>query len=273
MTIINSNISSLQAQQASTVNDRRLGRAMMELSTGKRINSASDDAAGLAIGNKLQLQVVTLGQAVRNAADGISMMQTADGAAQGITEMLQRMRELAVQAGNGVNGDTQRISLNDEYTGLRTQINQVTSQTQWNGMNIIGGAKATVAIQVGAAANDQVSVLFKNLWNSGVASGVSGTDILSQGSVGQVINGIDQAMISIDEFRSTLGAGMNRLEHATDNAVNIMTQTAASRSRVMDTDYAKSTAELARAQIIQQAGKAMLSQANQMPRMVLMLLR
>lgn len=273
MSIINTNIAALQAQQAQVVSARQMSRAMTELSTGKRINAAADDAAGMAIGNKLQGQVIALNQAVRNAADGISMMQVADGAAEGITQMLVRMRELAVQAGNGVHVDSQRQALHSEFAGLRTQINQITSQTQWNGMRIVGGDKSTVTIQVGMGSTDAINVAFKNLWTSAVASGISGASISVVGSVGQAISGIDRAMVSIDNFRSTLGASMNRLQHASDNAVNVMTHTAASRSRVMDADYAKSTADLARAQIIQLAGTAMLSQANQSPRTVLMLLR
>lgn len=273
MSIVNTNIQSLNAQQALVANGRRLSDAMTDLATGRRVNSAADDAAGLSIGNKLHSQVVSLGQAVRNAADGVSIMQTADGAAEEITSMLIRMRELAVQSRNGTNSASNRTSLNNEYGELRTQITQITSRTQWNGMRIIGGDKATVAFQVGAAENDKVQVLFKNLWNSAIASGVSSTDILSAQAVDTAINGIDRAMSAVDQFRSTLGAAMNRLNYAADNAINVMTNTAASRSRILDTDYAKSTSELARAQIIRQAGTAMLSQANQTPRMVMMLLR
>lgn len=273
MTSINTNIQALEARQALVANDRRLSDAMAELSTGRRINSAADDAAGLAIGNKLHTRVVSLAQAVRNSLDGVSMLQTADSAAEGITQMLQRMRELAVQAGNGTNSSADRTALDTEYGQLRTQINQITSGTEWNGVKIIGGDRATTTFQVGAASSDSVSITLKDLWASAVATGVSGTDILSAVAASSSISGIDRAMEAVDGFRSTLGAVMNRLTHAADNAVNVMTNTAASRSRILDADYAKSTAELARAQILQQAGSAMLSQANQMPRMVLMLLR
>lgn len=273
MTTINTNIQALEARQALVSNDRQLGRSMNELATGRRINSAADDAAGLAVGNKLHTRAISLAQAVRNSLDGVSMLQTADGAAEGITQMLQRMRELAVQAGNGTNSSADRTALDTEYGALRTQINQITSRTEWNGMKLIGGDRATTQFQVGAASSDTVDVVFKDLWVSAVAAGVSGTDILSAGAASSSISGIDQAMEAVDSFRSSLGAVMNRLAHAADNSINVMTNTAASRSRIMDADYAKSTAELARAQILQQAGSAMLSQANQMPRMVLMLLR
>lgn len=273
MTTINTNIRALEAQQAMVTNGRRLSNAMQQLATGRRINSAADDAAGLAIGNKLNSRVISLNQAVRNSLDGVSLLQTADGAAEGITNMLIRMRELAVQAGNDTNSSADRTSLDLEYGELRSQINQITSRTEWNGMAIIGGGRSSVSFQVGAASSDTITVTFRDLWASGVASGVSGTNILSAGAANTSISGIDQAMSAVDSFRSTLGAVMNRLTHAADNAINVMTNTAASRSRIMDADYAKSTSELARAQIIQQAGSAMLSQANQMPRMVLMLLR
>jgi flagellin len=273
MSIINSNLRSLVAQQAMVVNGRQLSDAMSQLATGRRINSSADDAAGLAIGNKLNSQVISLAQAVRNAGDGVSLMQTADGAADEITNMLVRMRELAVQSRNGTNSAGDQTALNTEYTALRTQIQQITTHTQWNGMKIIGGDKATVSFHVGASDNDQVQVQFKNLWASGIASGVSATDILSAQAIDSAIGGIDLAMGAVDEFRSSLGAVMNRLNHAADNAMNVMTNTAASRSRIMDTDYAKATSALARAQIVQQAGMAMLSQANQTPRTVLMLLR
>jgi len=210
---------------------------------------------------------------MRNASDGISMMQAADGAAQGITDMLVRMRELAVQSGNGVHVASQRLALHNEVSGLSSQISAITSQTQWNGMRIIGGDKATVTIQVGVGSTDVVNVVFKNLWTSAVASGISGASISTVGGASSAISGIDRAMLAVDTFRAALGASMNRLQYASDNAVNVMTHTAASRSRVMDADYAKSTADLARAQIINLAGTAMLSQANQSSRAVLMLLR
>lgn len=273
MTIINTNIQSLVSQQSLVTNGRRLSRSMAELSTGHRINSAADDAAGMAIGSKLRAQVMSLNQAVRNVADGASLMQTADGAAEGVTQMLFRMRELALQALNGTNSSSDQTSLNTEYIQLRTQVKDITANTQWNGMKIIGGDKATVVFQVGANATDNVAVLFKNMWVSGVASGVSGTNLLSTGGMNTALSGIDRAMLAVDDFRSSLGAAINRLSYAADNSVNMMTKTAASRSRIMDTDYAKATSELARAQIIQQAGTAMLSQANQSPRLVAMMLR
>lgn len=273
MTVINTNLKSLVAQQALNVNNRALGSAMEQLSTGKRINSAKDDAAGLAIANKLNAQVIGLNQAVRNAGDGISMMQTADGAAEEITNMLIRMRELAVQSANGTNGASERTALNSEFGQLQSQIAQITDNTQWNGMKILDGTTTAVSYQVGAGSGQTVTFSFMDLDASAVGLYVTAnTEILTGGSAASAISAIDNAISAVDSFRSTAGAKINRLVHAADNAFNVMTNSAASRSRIMDADYAKVTSELARAQIVQQAGTAMLSQANQLPRMVLALL-
>ena len=274
MTVINTNLKSLAAQQALVSNERSLRGAMEQLSTGKRINSAKDDAAGIAIANRLNTQVRGLAQAMRNAGDGVSMLQTADGASEEITNMLIRMRELAVQSVNGTNGAAERTALDSEFGELQSQIAQITDNTQWNGMNILNGSTSAVSFQVGAGSGQTVSFSFMDLDASAVGLYVTaGTEILSSGSAASAISAIDNAIAAVDSFRSTAGAKMNRLVHAADNSSNVMTNTAASRSRIMDADYAKATSELARAQIVQQAGTAMLSQANQLPRMVLALLR
>jgi flagellin len=274
MTVINTNIKSLQAQQALVANDRRLTDAMAQLSTGKRINSAKDDAAGLAIANRLNTQAIGLAQAMRNAGDGVSMLQTADGASEEITNMLQRMRELAVQSANGTNGAAERTALDTEFGELQAQIAQISDNTEWNGMKILNGEVSAVNFQVGAGSGQTVSFSFKDLDASGVGLYVSaGTDILTAGSAASAISAIDNALSSVDSFRSEIGAKMNRLVHAADNASNVMMNTSASRSRIVDADYAKATSELARSQIIREAATAMLSQANQMPRTVLALLR
>ena len=274
MTVINTNIKSLQAQQALVANDRRMTDAMAQLSTGKRINSAKDDAAGLAIANRLNTQAIGLAQAMRNAGDGVSMLQTADGASEEITNMLQRMRELAVQSVNGTNGAAERTALDTEFGELQAQIAQISDNTEWNGMKILNGEVSAVNFQVGAGSGQTVSFSFKDLDASAVGLYVSaGTDILSAGSAASAISAIDNALTSVDTFRSEIGAKMNRLVHAADNASNVMTNTSASRSRIVDADYAKATSELARSQIIREAATAMLSQANQMPRTVLALLR
>lgn len=273
MTVINTNLKALVAQQSLVKNERSLQDAMAQLSTGRRINSAKDDAAGLAIANRLNTQVRGLAQAMRNAGDGISMLQTADGAAEEITNMLIRMRELAVQSANGTNESSERTALDNEFGELRAQITRITEATEWNGRNILNGDVATVYFQVGTGSGQTISFLFKDLETSAVASFLSaGAEILTAGSAASAISAIDDALEAVDDFRSSAGAKINRMVHAADNAANVMTNSAASRSRILDADYAKVTSELARSQIIQQAGTAMLSQANQLPRYVMALL-
>jgi flagellin len=295
MSVINTNVKSLVAQNALTVNNRSLSKAMEQLSTGKRINTAADDAAGLAIGNKMTAQIRGLNQAVRNANDAISMIQTAEGGVQEITNMLQRMRELAVQASNDTYTEDDRLSLEKEYSQLFDEIDRIADNSQWNGMNLFAatnlsaggvGVGGVATFQVGAntnsgTANFTIEVTFKEVGASAIgltstAATISATapTLFATHSAAQVIiSEVDDAIKYIDEFRADLGAKINRLTFAADNLTNISTNTAASRSRVMDTDYASTTTELARTQIIQQAATAMLAQANQQPQTVLSLLR
>jgi flagellin len=277
MSVINTNINSLIAQNASTVTNRSLGKAMEQLSTGKRINSASDDAAGLAISNKMTNQIRGLNQAVRNANDGISMIQTAEGATKEVTNMLQRMRELSVQAANATNTADDRQYIQLEVKELQSEITRIGDNTQWNGMNISKGvtaagvAKAT--FQVGANATQQITVSFKNTASvAGMASAAAAT-VSTVTKSNSAITAIDNALKGIDSYRATLGAKINRLNYAADNLTNVAANATASRSRILDTDYAQTTTELARAQIVQQAATAMLAQANQQPQSVLSLLR
>ena len=273
MSVINTNVTSLIAQQALTVNNRSLTKTMEQLSTGKRINSAADDAAGLAISDKMTAQIRGLNQAVRNANDAISMVQTAEGALNEVTNMLQRMRELAVQSVNGTNSSADRASLDAEYDQLFAEISRISDKTTWNGMEVMGSAAGNKTYQAGPAAGDTVVVEFKDI------SQLGGMTLISAGGVGEVasataaITDIDQAISTVDAYRSTLGAVVNRLNYAADNLTNVATNTAASRSRILDTDYAAATTELARTQIIQQAATAMLAQANQSPSSVLSLLK
>jgi flagellin len=277
MTAINTNTKSLIAQQSLTVNNRGLTKAMEQLSTGKRINSAADDAAGLSISNKMTAQIRGLNQAVRNANDAISMVQTAEGALNEVTNMLQRMRELAVQSVNGTNSSTDRASLDAEYDQLFSEISRISDKTTWNGMDIMGnGASATSGIttfQVGPAASDSVIVTFADVSQLGGMTNISAGGVGVVASATAAITDLDQAISTVDAYRSTLGAVVNRLNYAADNLTNVATNTAASRSRILDTDYAATTTELARTQIIQQAATAMLAQANQSPSSVLSLLQ
>ncbi|MBM3362534.1 MAG: flagellin FliC [Betaproteobacteria bacterium] len=272
MTVINTNIKSLVARQALTVNNRAMSKAMEQLSTGKRINSAADDAAGLAIANKMTAQVRGLNQAVRNANDAISMIQTAEGATSEVTNMLQRMRELAIQSINGTNTVADRASLDDEYQELGAEIARIASNTEWNSTAITATA-LNVAFQVGANASQIITVTFEGITGlSGVGSAI-GEDVLSAAAAGDALAALEIALDAIDAYRGTLGAKINRLTYAADNLTNVSTNTAASRSRIQDADYATATTELARSQIIQQAATAMLAQANQQPANVLSLLQ
>jgi flagellin len=288
MTVVNTNVAASVAQAALARNERALGAAMEKLSTGKRINSSADNAAGLTISTQLTSQIRGIGQAVSNANDAISMVNTADGALDEITTMLQRMRELAVQAGTGTTAATDRTYLQSEFTALRTEIDRIADNTQWNGRNILDGSagastgKSTVAFGIGqdGTAAQTLSTSFGNFNNttgklSGLASKViTGTTITSAITVAAAaITEIDVVIADVSAQRASFGAVSNRLTHAVDSLTNTKTNSEAARSRILDTDYAAATSELARTQIIQQAGTAMLAQANTMPQTVLALLQ
>ena len=389
MTVINTNVKSLAAQSALTLNNRSMATVMEQLSSGKRINSAKDDAAGLAISEKMTAQVRGLNQAIRNANDGISLMQTAEGAMVEITNMMHRMRELAIQSANDTNAQDDRNYLDLEFQQLKAEINRVTKNTQWNGMNILdqtepasGAREGTFTFQVGANQGDshkithqldklafttregatfaeasdgtpdpttsiqESTVTFGDELTEGdvitvtvnnkqfqytvtaedadavtvedaVAEGfvaamgdefadltvtVSGSvvtftgvadqtfetfvkvtdgklatieplNITSQTLADVAIGGLDAAMTKVNEARAEIGAVINRLNYAVDNMTNVSMNTSESRSRILDTDYAKASAELARTQIISQAATAMLAQPNQQPQAVLQLLQ
>jgi len=376
MAVINTNIAATMTTNALSRNDRDMAATMERLSTGKSINSAKDDAAGLAVSSRMTAQIRGLDQAVQNANDAISMIQTADGASIEIGNMMQRMRELAVQASNGTVTSTDQSSLNLEFVQLRTEIERIANQTQWNGENVLDGSagtssNGTAVFQVGGNSLQTMSVAFGD-WNlnasttnvagvpavydftiadgdvadlgdfvisdgqntvtldaSGLSSvaelaaaieadgsltrltasdgtgkltltydnaevvtvpptisgdgtaqtvsettagvtalsGVYGTDISAikidtDADANAAIASLDTAINGINAQRATFGAGMNRLEYAIDNLTNVSQNAAASRSRIEDADYAAETTELARTQIIQQAGTAMLTQAN-----------
>jgi flagellin len=388
MSVINTNVKSLQAQNAISINNRSLSTAMQQLSTGSRINSAKDDAAGMAISDKMTAQIRGLNQAIRNANDGIGLLQTAEGAMVEITNMMQRMRELAVQSANDTNAQDDREYLDLEFQQLKQEINRITKNTQWNGMNILdqtepasGARGGTFTFQVGANNGDahKISHTLDSLafgassgtaafagglsTSSGVAtltitdggfdagdvitlavnnkqfqytvpdddlsassaagrqtaiidsivkeigSSFAGTNVTktattvvftnplgeqfssfakdtngklatvdalnvkSQSNSDLAISGLDKALIKVNEARAEIGAVINRLNYAADNLANVSMNTSESRSRILDTDYAKTSAELARTQIIQQAATAMLAQANQQPQAVLQLLQ
>ena len=286
MAVVNTNVNASIAQNALVRNERSMNTAMERLSTGQRINSASDDAAGLAIASRMTSQIRGLETAVRNANDGISMIQTADGALIEVGNMLQRMRELALQASNGTTTSADRAYLNTEYQNLIGEIERIATNTQWNGGAVLNGTASSVAFQVGANGGQTVSVNFGNFIASGTV--FSGMKVANSGNAHSLsstttaaalttasgaITVIDSAITSVNSQRATFGAAMNQLTYAVDNLSNVKVNSEAARSRIADTDYANATSELARTQIIQQAGTAMLAQANQLPQTVLALLR
>ena len=289
MSVINTNISSSIAQSSLAKNERALGKAMEQLSTGKRINSAADDAAGLAISSRMTAQINGLSKAIQNANDGISMLNTAEGAMIEMTNMLQRMRELALQTANGTMTSDDRTYLDTEYTALANELNRIGTKTEWNGNTILDGSAggstgaSSVSFQVGANSSDTISVAFGKFTSgtdgsfskfSSGGSGLAATTYASAATLStSAITNIDTAIDAVDSKRATLGATVNRLTFASDNLSNVKTNTEASRSRIEDTDYAAATTELARTQIVQQAATAMLAQANQLPQSVLALLK
>ena len=292
MAVVNTNVNASIAQNALTRNDRAMNTAMERLSTGQRINSASDDAAGLAIASRMTSQIRGLDTSIRNANDAISMVATADGALIEVTNMLQRMRELALQAANGTTTSDDRNYLSLEYENLLKEIERIAQNTQWNGGDIldgtVNGTSGTVIFQVGANGGQTISVNFGNAGSATVAatgSGMTGAihsaaaNLSSNTAASAITRGtsavtaIDKAITEVNSQRATFGAVVNQLTYAVDNLSNVQVNAEASRSRVMDADYARETSELARTQIIQQAGTAMLAQANQLPQTVLSLLQ
>ena len=376
MTVINTNTAATLAANALTKNERAMSQAMERLSTGQRINSAGDDAAGLAISSRMTSQINGLNMAVRNANDAISMVQTSDGAMVEVESMLQRMRELAVQATSGTNSSADRTALNTEFQALGAEITRVGGNTQWNGVNILDGAATSGAqsFQVGANASQTISHTFATIGKNsstattptipgtaasgsakqvstitiagtangdvltgtvngqafaftmsthdhasagfastvaasdgtgaivvakesattfsftgsannisftienlrvgnGIGAAVGGMDLTTSTLASSAITNINTQITSLNTSRASAGAVINRLEYAADNLANVSQNTSASRSRVLDADYASETTELARTQIIQQAGTAMLSQANQQAQSVLALLK
>jgi len=337
MAVVNTNINASIAQSALTRNQRSLDTAMEQLSTGRKINSAADDASGLAVSTRMTSQIKGLNVAVKNANDAISMVNTAEGALIEITNMLQRMRELALQAANGTADSADRLYLNQEYQALAAEIDRIADTTEWNGRAILnntadGSSSSLVTLQVGVDTGQTMTVDFGNFTNTstavytdnatasaaGVTSGASAvtayatdagtfykfnastytltyasgaagtgtttytgsaasiaatTTASAQTTGSAVIAAVDTALDAISSQRATFGAISNRLTHSVDNLTNIRINAENTRSTILDTDYAQATSELAKTQIIAQAGTAMLAQANQLPQTVLALLQ
>lgn len=297
MGVINTNILSLTTQNNLNKSQSQLGTAIERLSSGLRINSAKDDAAGQAIANRMTAQVKGLTQASRNANDGISLAQTTEGALNEINTNLQRIRELTVQANNGTNSGDDLVSINNEIVDRVKEINRVSSQTSFNGIKVLTTAQ-TLNIQVGAKDDETIGISLKQIDSSTLFSGVSGLSGITEGSTGAATGGIlsaytaatgttaasatvttkllasiDKAISDVDSLRSSLGASQNRFESTVNNLNSTVTNITAAKSRIEDADYATEVSNMSRAQILQQAGTSVLSKANQVPQGVLSLLQ
>ena len=270
--IINTNIMSLNAQRNLSSSQNALATSLERLSSGLRINSAKDDAAGLAISERFTAQIRGLNQAVRNANDGISLAQTAEGAMAEVTNNLQRIRELAVQSANETNSTSDRASLQAEVTQLLAEIDRVASQTEFNGTALLDGSFATAQFQVGANATDIITVTSAvNVTTDDLD--VDDVDISSVAGATLALTAVDAALDEVSGFRGEFGAIQNRFESVIANLQISVENQSAARSRIRDADFAAETAELTRAQILQQAGVSVLSQANAQPQSVLALLQ
>jgi flagellin len=263
---INTNINSLDAQRNTSTSASALATSIQRLSSGLRINSAKDDAAGLAIADRMNAQIRGIAVAIRNANDGISLAQTADGALSTVTDALQRMRELAVQAQNGSNGTSDRANLDTEYQQLSQEITRIAAQTKFNGSAIVGASAGAQVFQVGANNGDTLTI------TTTAVTTVAG-DLTTSANASTAVAALDTELNTITTNRATYGAAMSRFGFAISNLqISSENQTAA-RGRIMDADFAQETANLSRAQVLQQAGTAMVAQANQMPQQVLKLLQ
>ncbi|HBR96097.1 MAG TPA: flagellin FliC [Gammaproteobacteria bacterium] len=264
---INTNVMSLNAQRNLGNSQDALAKSMQRLSSGLRINSAKDDAAGLAISNRMTSQITGLNQAVRNSNDGISLAQTAEGALQESTNILQRMRELAVQAANGTNSADDRDNLNAEFVALDAEIGRIASVTQFNGKKILGTSAGSFAFQVGANVDETMKIT-----TSSIASTGETIDGSTASGAEAAITAIDTMIDQVTTQRATYGAAQSRFASAINNLQIGVENQSAARGRIVDADFAVETANLTRAQILQQAGTAMVSQANSAPQTVLSLL-
>jgi len=283
---INTNLTSINAQRNLSASQSSLSISMQRLSSGMRVNSAKDDAAGLAIAERMTSQVRGMNVAIRNANDGISMSQTAEGAMGKVADSLQRMRELSVQAANATNSDSDKDSLDKEFGELAKEIQRVTGGTAFNGINILGNGAGAFKFQVGAntTADDTIDITTIDLTADATITAVAGTDNTGAGraaldntadvtAIHGVIDNIDTALNTVNAERATLGASQSRFESVISNLQVSVENQSAAKSRIMDADFASETANMSRAQILQQAGNAMVAQANQLPQQVLRLLQ
>jgi len=286
MPVINTNVNSIVSQNATNRTDRSLTPTMEKLSTGYRINRSGDDASGLAVSTKMRSQIRGTNQAARNISDAVAMVQTADGALREVSAIMQRMRELAVQGATETYSTDDLALMDTEYQQLESEITRIVEQTKWNRMDLLNGygpgatsgSSGEFIIQLGADNGQTMTVTIGNLQINSATTGailsdLDGLSVSSQASSAAAITGIDNAFTDLADKRADLGAYMNRLGNALGNAEIFSANMSDSESRIRDTDYAKEMTEFARAQIVRQAGMAMLSQANAIPSQILQILQ
>ncbi len=271
MTVIGTNVAAMRTLNANRGAEMSLSKAMERLSTGRRINSASDDAAGLAISSRMNAEVRGLNMAIRNAQDGISLAQTAEGGMNEIGSMLQRMRELAVQSANGTLAAGDRTNLQAEVTELIAQIGDVSARTKFNGVSLLDGTNASVNIQTGSNASETVAITLADV--DATALGVNALTVATAAGATAALTALDTAIDTVSTAQAVLGAGQNRLQTTVSNLTDRVTNIAESKSRIEDADFSAETTQLAKAQILSQASTAMLAQANQSQQGVLSLIR
>ncbi len=291
MAVINTNISAIRASNASNSASKMAGTAMERLSTGKRINGAKDDAAGLAITTTMTSQIKGMSQGIRNANDGISFAQTADGALNEVTAMLQRIRELAVQSKSATYQQSDRDAMQSEVANLTSQVSEVLEKTTFNGTNlftVVGAVPVptddtSFAIQTGGNTNDTVDLVSKAIDGTKLFGGTNtvytaatvpqALDVSSVALAGTTLTNVDDSLTAVNGARAQFGAGQNRLESVINNLTDNVTNLSDARSRILDTDYSAETTMMAKAQILSQASTAMIAQANQAQQNVLSLLK
>lgn len=270
---INTNVSSLYAQQYLSQNSAKLSSTLQRLSSGLRINNAADDPAGLGIAVSMQADVNGINQGSRNAQDGVNLVLTAQGAMQTIISDLQTMSTLAIQAANGTNGSVNLAAIDKQYQTLLSEIDRVTTQTQFNGVNILNGGSLSIQIGSGNTTNDQISITLSNTSTGSAGINISGTDLTSATNASTAIGSLKAALVTMSTGLATLGANSANLSAAINSNNTYATNLSASQSSIMDADYAAESSNMARYSILNQSDVAMLAQANSIPQMVLQLLR
>jgi len=271
--IINHNMSAMNANRNVNINSTSASKSMQKLSSGLRINNAADDAAGLAISEKMRGQIRGLDQGSRNAQDGISLIQTAEGALNETTSILQRMRELSVQSATATNTTADRAAISTEFTQMKSEITRIGTQTEFNTKKLLSGAFSATALdfQIGANANQKISLSIKNMTATGLL--LTGASVLSAGGAQSATALLDTALAKVSTERANLGSVQNRLEHTINNLNTSSENLQTSESRIRDVDMAKEMSEFSKNNILSQAAQAMLAQANQQPQQILQLLR